>query len=424
MGDYSLAVDTNTEAVEDHTEAIEEEAQAYKDLTDAIIAADNAEKERLGLVEDFAIEDVQIRLQTAIDAAKKEATERGVVNVTLINELIKEEERLLRAKIERIYQTELAEANSDEERALAATRRTQALIRLDEEFGGRQRKILDELNSDQETYDQNRLKGTVKTNDEIGDSYENLFKRLEELGEKALARETRISQAKQKLLDEEIDKSQQLEDRLREGAANGNAIASESLAEQSSITEQKTREKLSEAKREQRIEELKALWAALNNFLEQGDSLPKAGGKATAGVFSLKQIFSNLTGFATGTKGRLKDEHTAQFGGVDGHVVRVDDEEAILTGGKMDRLAAAGLHTTDDIVNSAIMNQQLMGVPMANGIDDRTVASSMAIEKKLDALIDVAKENKPVRMHPVFKGGMLDAIVEQQGNKRSWNYRK
>ena len=411
-----------------HTEEVKKETKAYKDLTDSIIAAAEAEEERLGLVEDFAIEDVQIRLQTAIEAAKKEATERGKVSVTLINELIEEEERLLRAQIERIFQADLAQAESDEARALALTKRNQALIRLDEEFGGKQKEILDDLNNDQENFDANRVKSTTDANEEIKLSYKDLFDKLNELGNKAFDREIERSKKSQSLSDQEIKNSKKLEDRLREAAKNQNAIASESLAAQSDITEQKQREKIREAKREERLEELKALWNTLNSFLDQGDNPLQAGSKSISLVGGLKKIFGGLTGFKDGTKGRLGDEHIATFGGVDGHIIRADGSEGILTGEKMDRLSAVGLNTTNDIVNSAIMNQQLMGVPMANAIDDRVGGNSEALEKKLDTLIDISKKNRPSKMHPVFKQGMLNAIVEQEVKNgkvtRNWTRRK
>tara|TARA_R110001606_G_scaffold47972_6_gene122091 strand:- start:2712 stop:6212 length:3501 start_codon:yes stop_codon:yes gene_type:complete len=392
IADHSAALDSYTSEVKTTTDAVDDLTRAYKDLSELDIQGILDAGQSLEDIEDEEISAENNRIARSLS-----------MRLTLINN--NEAERVITAE-EAANLRKVAQIEALEEQKAILVLYGRDVVEIDEQ--------LSQLRLD--------LVGNVK--DETVESYKDLYKKLEELGNKALDKEVERSQKKQKLLDDEIDKSQQLEDRLREGAANGNAIASESLAEQSSITEQKTREKLSEAKREQRIEELKALWAALNNFLQQGDSLPKAGGKATAGVFSLKQIFSNLTGFATGTKGRLKDEHKAQFGGVDGHVVRVDDEEAILTGGKMDRLAAAGLHTTDDIVNSAIMNQQLMGVPMANGIDDRTGSVNNELIGEVKKLSEIMKGNKPVRMHPVFKQGMLDAIVEQQGNKRNWNYRK
>ena len=116
--------------------------------------------------------------------------------------------------------------------------------------------------------------------------------------------------------------------------------------------------------------------------------------------------------------------------GRDGHVVRVDGDEAILTGDKMDRLAAAGLTSTNDIVNSAIMNQQLVGVPMANHIDDRAGRSggdNTELIKEIRNLETAIKNNKPASLHPVFKRGLLNAVVEKELKDgkvtRNWTYK-
>jgi TP901 family phage tail tape measure protein len=266
--------------------------------------------------------------------------------------------------------------------------------------------------------------------DELLELRKKAFDKLDEFAQKALDKEIEKSKKKQELLDEEISNSQTLEDRLRESAANGNAIASESLAAQSDITEEKQREKIKEAKRQERIEELKALWQTLNTFLNQGDNPLVAGGKAIGVVAGFKSLFSGIAGFFKGTKGRLKDEHKAQMSGRDGHVVRVDGDEAILTGDKMDRLAAAGLTSTNDIVNSAIMNQQLVGVPMANHIDDRAGRSggdNTELIKEIRNLETAIKNNKPASLHPVFKRGLLNAVVEKELKDgkvtRNWTYK-
>lgn len=255
-----------------------------------------------------------------------------------------------------------------------------------------------------------------------------VFDQIDKFAQKALDKQIENSQKKQELLDKEISNSQTLEDRLRESAANGNAIASESLAAQSDITEEKQREKIKEAKRQERIEELKALWQTLNTFLNQGDNPLVAGGKAIGVVAGFKSLFSGIAGFFKGTKGRLKDEHKAQMSGRDGHVVRVDGDEAILTGDKMDRLAAAGLTSTNDIVNSAIMNQQLVGVPMANPIDDRVImtANNAAMESTLAEILNATKNNAPFRLTTLQKRGLVFAMRESQtknGNTdNNWTY--
>tara|TARA_R110000868_G_scaffold184980_4_gene426755 strand:+ start:13669 stop:17238 length:3570 start_codon:yes stop_codon:yes gene_type:complete len=394
-------------ATRDQTEAVEDLTKAYKDLSeldiqgilDAGQSLEDIESEEIAQ-ENEAIQKLLLERLTFINdaerlgtiTAKEAAEQRKIAQIEAL---------LAQKKILVLYGRDIIEIDNQISSA-----------RL-----GLMEKGIDEEAAAQSAADKKKKDAAKKLRDE-----------LKKIGVQALDELIKISQEKQSLIDDEISKSKELEDRLRDGAKNGNAIATESLAEQESITEEKTRQKQREAKKEALLEEAKAIWNALNNFLDQGDKLPVAGAKAIGGVLGIKTLVNGLTGFFKGTKGRLKDEHKAQVSGKDGHVVRVDGNEAILTGSKMDKLAAAGLTTTDDIVNSAILNQQLIGIPMANAIDDRLVGTdNSAMEKKLDTLIDISKNNKPTSMHPVFKRGLIHAISEAEKKNgkitRNWTYK-
>jgi len=395
---------SSTSTTKTQTAAVEDQTKAYKELTDI-----------LGILnEGQSLEDIE----------SEEIAQENEVIQSLLNErltFINDQERLRNITAEQ----------AAEQRKIA---QIEALLE--------QRKILELYGRDVIDIDlqisQARLQlvgkvqdETITANEEVAESYKELFDEIERLGEKALDSAIDQSKKRQDLLDDEINKSQELEDRLRDAAQNGNAIASESLAAQSDITEQKQREKIKEAKKEANLEELKALWNTLNSFLDQGDNPITAGGKALSIVGSFKKIFGSITGFIKGTKGRLKGEHKANIGGsgVDKHLVRLDGDEGVATGQHMDSAAAVGLTTMDSIFNSAIMNQQLIGVPMANHIDDRIVSGgSSAVESKLDTLIDITKNNKPSKLSPVLKQGMLDAIVDIENRNgkviRTWTHRR
>jgi hypothetical protein len=384
-----------------HGDAVKDVKKDYKDLSDEI---DNIlGKSTLGDIEDEEIGQENSRIQRNL-----------LRKLTLIND--SEAERGLTEE-NAAKERKRAQLKALEEQRAILILYGRDVVEIDEQISQARLGLVDKLAEE-----------TIDTNEEVKESYKELFESIEKLGDKALDKLIKNSQERQKLLDDEIGASQKLEDRLRDAAQTGNAIATESLAAQSDITEQKTREKQKEAQREVRLEELKSLWATLNSFLDQGDNPLVAGGKAAGAVGAFKKLFNSISGFAKGTKGRLGDEHKAQMSGVDGHLVRVDSSEGILTGKKMDRLAASGLHTTDDIVNSAIMNQQLVGVPMANHVDDRVVGgNNSALESKLDTLIDISKNNKPSKLHPVIKQGMLNAFVEQEYKNgkviRNWTRR-
>jgi hypothetical protein len=395
----------NTSATQTHTEAVKEEAKAYKELTDILGILDEGQ----------SLEDIE----------SEEIAQENEVIQSLLNErltFINDQERLrnLTAK-EAAEQRKIAQLEALLEQKKILELYGRDVIDIDLQISqarlGLVGKVQDET-----------IESEKKHLDELLELRKKAFDKLDEFAQKALDKEIEKSKKKQELLDEEISNSQTLEDRLRESAANGNAIASESLAAQSDITEEKQREKIKEAKRQERIEELKALWQTLNTFLNQGDNPLVAGGKAIGVVAGFKSLFSGIAGFFKGTKGRLKDEHKAQMSGRDGHVVRVDGDEAILTGDKMDRLAAAGLTSTNDIVNSAIMNQQLVGVPMANPIDDRVImtANNAAMESTLAEILNATKNNAPFRLTTLQKRGLVFAMRESQtknGNTdNNWTY--
>ena len=404
---YTNTFVEGTGAIDDQTEAVDDLTKAYKKLSEVDIqgildagqSLEEIESEEIAQ-ENEAIQKLLLERLTFINdaerlgtiTAKEAAEQRKIAQLEAL---------LAQKKILVLYGRDILEIDNQISSA-----------RL-----GLMEKGIDEEAAAQSAADKKKKDAAKKLRDE-----------LKKIGVQALDELIKISQEKQSLIDDEISKSKELEDRLRDGAKNGNAIATESLAEQESITEEKTRQKQREAKKEALLEEAKAIWNALNNFLDQGDKLPVAGAKAIGGVLGIKTLVNGLTGFFKGTKGRLKDEHKAQVSGKDGHVVRVDGNEAILTGSKMDKLAAAGLTTTDDIVNSAILNQQLIGIPMANAIDDRLVGTdNSAMEKKLDTLIDISKNNKPTSMHPVFKRGLIHAISEAEKKNgkitRNWTYK-
>jgi hypothetical protein len=279
----------------------------------------------------------------------------------------------------------------------------------------------DELNTINDELIDAQIEGAEKLSEVKDQELEDEKKRLEELrdlterfGNEVLDGLIARSKKKQSILDEEISKEQELLDTLREGAKDQNAIATESIAQAESNIEAKERQKIEEAEREARLEEIKAIWNALNNFLDQGDSLPEATIKATTGVFGVRKIIESIPGFITGTKGRMKNERKADMSGKDGHIIRIDDDEAILNSGNMDKAEAYGMNTTDDIVNDAVKFHQMQAINNSNLAHNNSKPNDNS--ELIGEIRDLKKvmKNKPeVSFHPHIIQGMADGLTKK-----------
>ena len=399
---------------------VNEETKAVKDLTDELIRQGEVERTAQEEKEAFDVEQKQSDIEKILKLETESAEKTGVVSANLFLQRLKEEEELRKAIIERIFLEDIDNATSAEDVILAGQRREQALKRLDDEVLQRKLDGIDELNDAQETYSDEQLARDKKIADEkdklIDEELaaeqkrqEDLRNLMESFGNEVLDGLTERSKRKQALIDDEIAKEQQLVDALREGAQNGNAIASESLAQAETNLEAKERAKMEELKKEQQIEEIKAIWNALNNFLDGGDELPEATIKATTGVLGVKKLVENISGFYKGTKGRLGDENKAIRGGKDGHLIWADESEMIFNGGQVDELEDSGMKTTDDVVKSAVMFHQLKAIDHSNTAQHSTVDTSR-LEGKIEQLTQVMKNKPEISFHPHIIQGMADGL--------------
>lgn len=224
------------------------------------------------------------------------------------------------------------------------------------------------------------------------------------------------SEAREAIIDKEIESSQKLADALREQAQTGNAIASQSLAAQDQITNEKIRQKKREQKEQQQIEELRLLYEGTQQYLEKGDSLPVAGAKAFVQVKGLRAIFSTLKGFFKGTKGRLGEEDTPFAPGRDGHIIRADGSEGILSGDKMDRLEAAGIKTTDEITDNALAFRRLMSGAVVPRMPGKSLSGDAAMLNEIKDLKRVIKEKNEFAFTIVknAKTGVAESMILEE----------
>ena len=274
---------------------------------------------------------------------------------------------------------------------------------------------------------QKQAEEELKRAEELAKKKEELAKRtfdyLSELGSEALKRAQDESRKQQELIQEEIDASKALEDQLKESAQNQNAVESDSLKAQEEITNQKIEEKKKEAKKEEALQQAQLLYESIIQYVEDGDKLPIATAKASGGmvaVNALAKTFYSLAGFIKGTKWKLGDEHQAMFGGKDGHVVRVDGNEAIINPQLISKAESAGISSTDQLVNDAVMFNQLSGSSRFKNASDQVKDSVFdymllqAIKEQTNAI----RAKKEIEISAEVRNAMATSLVikEREGS--------
>jgi hypothetical protein len=243
-------------------------------------------------------------------------------------------------------------------------------------------------------------------------------KRLEELKkfrDESLAIIKQITDGIQKNIDqriqarqEEISESQSAISRLQSLQEAGNADAAQAIkAEQIRIAKEKLEiEKLQKKKRNLLIT-VTALEKASQNI---GSGDPNPLKNATS---QIKNFLGGLPTFAKGTKGTVGDD-LGRTGTKDGHIVRVDDKEHILSIKDSQKLHAAGLNTNADIVGAAMAHQNNSIAKNAMMMNAGLSFTDANIVNKLDAVEKAVKNIKIVQQHIDLKSGK-EVIID--GNK-------
>jgi hypothetical protein len=207
---------------------------------------------------------------------------------------------------------------------------------------------------------------------------------------------------------EEISESQSAVSRLQALQEAGNADAAQAIkAEQIRIAKEKLEiEKLQKKKRNLLIT-VTALEKASQNI---GSGDPNPLKNATS---QIKNFLGGLPTFAKGTKGTVGDD-LGRTGTKDGHIVRVDDKEHILSIKDSQKLHAAGLNTNADIVGAAMAHQNNSIAKNAMMMNAGLSFTDANIVNKLDAVEKAVKNIKIVQQHIDLKSGK-EVIID--GNK-------
>ena len=293
------------------TEDIKEQTKALKDMTDAINAAGDAERELRELQRSFAEEDIADRIDVAFQTQLEQAQTTGKVRFKLIDDLIKEEERLKRARIEAEFLERVENATTAEEIVLAEQIKVQELIRLEEEATEKRTELREQLNEAQEQFadkefqaEQERLAEEASALEARKQAWQEFYDFVNDYANASFQEAQELSQKKQELLQQEIDAQQAVLDSTKEAAMQGNANAQQSLKVEEEALEKKTEALKEEQRREEVVQQLETFYNLVNSYISADDPLPVAIGKAGAQTLSVKaagEALFNLAGsFAEG----------------------------------------------------------------------------------------------------------------------------
>jgi TP901 family phage tail tape measure protein len=395
------AQEGNGKAIEDNTESIEDQTEAYKNL--------KTEFDR----------QVESAAQVANKRSKELEKETQVVQDNLRKQLI-------------------TINDFEKERALTSEEAAANRIAVELEALEKQRELLIKYGQDVRDIDlqisQKSLELAKATSADVVDvekdenaqrleARKELFDALEDLGEKEIDNFIKRSKRKQDALDEEINQIQSLEDAFRDSAKNQNALASESLAELESTKNEKIRQKQDEANKQAALEELKAAYAALNNFLDKGDDFASATAKSISGIKVFKDLVSSIAsipGFFKGTKNAPEglawtDEQGAE--------IHLDKHGNVKDWGSDGGARLKKLEQGDQILTPSesktrqteILNRQLSGAAMLQNVSmNKTSSTDQSLLLEMRKLRQTINDKPEYSLHPILKNGVLVGLNEQQ----------
>lgn len=420
-------ISTNTNLTGKNTKAKKENTKELKDAKEQI----NALMESMEKLDEFylnsSIEENSKQFAQALDFEMQKIGISGEYSVDVINRIIEAEAELQKAVIERAYQTDIANAQNTADYELAEAKRNKALQDLDEKTVQKKKETNKQLALEQEKYAENEYKNEqerIKKEEDLKkQADEKEKKRLEEMRnfrrrmlDELLDELKRQSEAREATADKDIQTQKDFQAQLQAQANAGNITAQQSIAQSIENEKKATLAKEKEQKKQQRIDDMKTLFNLINQNIDKGDNAGIATVKATASMALIKSIAGMFKGFAKGTKWRLGQEDNPLMSGVDGHVVRVDSSEAIVNGGLMNKAEKAGIRSTEQLVNSAIMYQTFNPNSIKMN-DDRQAFNASSIEpitQRLESLEQTIKNKTEFRIEPYILHGIHKGIVQIQ----------
>jgi len=206
-----------------------------------------------------------------------------------------------------------------------------------------------------------------------------------------------LDAAEQRNYDNATNRIAELTQMRTDGAAN----VEESLAYEKEAQAKAFAEQQRIAKKKQRLELINSGLNLMNSKIQAGDQ--NSVTSTLADVTTLIAGLNSLPAFWSGTDTTVGDAIGVKYSNKrDGILARVDESEMILNKDKTDKLAAAGLVTTDGIVKSAISYQMGMNDTKNTSITQQYVAySEKAVTNKLG---DIENQLKSLNSKPTYQG--------------------
>lgn len=213
---------------------------------------------------------------------------------------------------------------------------------------------------------------------------------------------TEMNAKKQRQLDREIDQAKRHQDTLRQLAAKGIEDAKDNLAyEEKEIAKKElAKDKLMQKQKQQEL--MFTALKTMNANLEAGQKPLEALGNTMSSTAVLMAFVRSLPAFHEGSE-KIEDDIDPFMKGRDGHLVRVEGDEAILTGELNKKKLSAGMNNFE-MVNRALLHK---------GIERNKWDSNEMVLRKLEA-VEKAIIDKPSYLGRDFDktAGAVVEIIE------------
>lgn len=315
-----------SESMNSVSKAADNQTKSLKSANDQIERMNTAMTEQQQLIDENITSNAAGNVDAAIQSQIAAIEESGQFSIDLIDELIAREYELRKAIIDRQAVEEIDSATTADEVVNANLRRQQKLAQLDEEFAGRRKKVLDDLNARQEEFANKQYEIEKARLDKI-EAERKAAEEKEKARQEALAKfRNQLIQKGTDYLSKQIDKqialldkreqkANDLENFLQEAAAQGNIKAEQSIVEQQRIQEEADRKKMELEEKKARIVALGAVLQTYNNKTSAGDKNAFANTVVESGALLAFLQGFDLPGFYVGTDDTGKGGNVDSKGG-------------------------------------------------------------------------------------------------------------
>lgn len=430
LNEAEAAVDSFGYSTGETTKKVKEASKEYKNADDQINALVDSMKAYQDLVDEMALTEGEKEISQAIQTQIDAIASSGQYSLETINDLIDAQLALRRAIIERQYAEDVANAKNGVDLETAKLKRDKAMLESEEWAADKRVEVNDKMWTALEDREKKHRETQEKEDEKARKKKEEAERKSKEfrdsMVEETLQEMKRISEEQEKMIDQQIANSQKMVDALQAQANAGNIQASQSIAAEKKIIAEQMQAKKQAQKEQQALEELKLLYTATENYVEKGDTVAVAAGKALLQVKGVKVLAKSLMGFFKGTKRTVGEELGAPvLPGRDGHIIRVDGAEKILN---PEQSRLTGGATTDEIVNGYLMAKAMSVQPRRRGVKASESTDALLLKKLDDLQQTIANKPELSMEFQQFSETLFEfAYKEKRGNNlvvNRFQYRK